>query len=60
MMPLINAGMLAISSSLAGSIIAKVTVTTALGLVAARLARRSRAAVRHALLAAAFGMLLVW
>ena len=45
--------------SLAVSILAKVTVTTALALVGTRLARRSRAAVRHALLAAAFAVLLV-
>jgi uncharacterized protein (TIGR03435 family) len=51
--------MLAVGSSLAASIVAKVTVTTALGLFAAWLARRNRAAVRHALLAAAFGVLLV-
>ncbi|HEY1754275.1 MAG TPA: TonB family protein [Bryobacteraceae bacterium] len=49
--------MLAISSSLAGSIVAKATVTTALGLLGAWLTRRSRAAVRHAILAATFGML---
>ena len=59
MMPVINGVMLAVSSSLAASIVAKVTVTTALGLIGAWLARRSRAAVRHALLAAAFGVLLV-
>ncbi len=59
MMPEINGAMLAVSSSLAASIVAKATVTTALALIGARLARRSRAAVRHALLAAAFGVLLV-
>jgi TonB family protein len=63
MMPLIHNGvmngMLAVSSSLAASIVAKVTITTALGLIGAWLARRSRAAVRHALLAAAFGVLLL-
>ena len=58
MMPVINGVMLAVSSSLAASIVAKVTVTTALALIGAWLARRSRAAVRHALLAAAFGVLL--
>ncbi len=51
--------MLALSSSLAASILAKVTVTTALALIGVRLARRSRAAVRHALLAAAFEVLLL-
>ena len=51
--------MLAIGSSLAASIVAKVTVTTALGLAAAWLARGNRAAVRHALLAATFGVMLL-
>jgi TonB family protein len=50
--------MLAVSSSLAAAIVAKATVATALSLASARLASRSRAAVRHALLAAAFGVLL--
>ena len=59
MKPAINDVMLAISSSLAASIIVKVTVTLALGLIGAWLARRSRAAIRHALLAAAFGVLFV-
>lgn len=58
MMPALNEVMLALSSSLAASIVAKVTVTTALALIATRLARRSRAAVRHSLIAAAFGVLL--
>ncbi len=63
MIPVINGVMLAVSSSLAVSIVAKATVATAtvataLGLIGARLARRSRAALRHALLAAAFGVLL--
>jgi len=51
--------MLQVSSSLAASIVAKATVATALGLTAAWLARGSRAAVRHAPLAAAFGVLLL-
>ena len=59
MMPAINGAMLAIGSSLAASIVAKVTVTTALGLAAAWLARGNRAAVRHALLAATFGVMLL-
>ena len=59
MMPVINGVMLAMSSSLAASIVAKATVTAALGLIGTWLGRRSRAAVRHALLAAAFGVLLV-
>jgi TonB family protein len=50
--------MLAVSSSLAASIVTKATVATALGLIFAWMARRSRAAMRHALLAAVFGMLL--
>ncbi len=58
MMPEINGAMLSLSSSPVALAVAKVTMTTALGLVCARLARRSRAAVRHALLAAVFGMLL--
>jgi uncharacterized protein (TIGR03435 family) len=62
MMPAINEAMLeamlAASGSLAGSIIAKVTVTATLALIGTRLARRSRAAVRHALLAAAFAVML--
>jgi len=58
MMPEINGAMLSLSSSPVALAVAKVTITTALGLVCARLARRSRAAVRHALLAVAFGVLL--
>ena len=58
MMPAINGVMLAVSGSLAASIVAKATVAAALGLIGVRLARRSRAAVRHALLAAVFGVLL--
>ncbi len=59
MMPVIDEVMLAISSSLAASIVAKVTVTMALGLMAAWLTRSSRAAVRTALLAAMFGVMLL-
>jgi uncharacterized protein (TIGR03435 family) len=59
MVPAINETMLAISSSLAASIVAKVTVITALALFASWLARGSRAAVRHALLAAVFGVMLL-
>jgi uncharacterized protein (TIGR03435 family) len=54
----INGIMLAISGSLAASILAKATAIAALALAAARLARRSRAAVRHVLLSAAFAVLL--
>ena len=59
MLPLLRDSMLAVSSSLAASIVAKATITTALALVAAWSARRQRAAVRHALLAGGFGVLLV-
>jgi beta-lactamase regulating signal transducer with metallopeptidase domain len=58
MMPVIDGAVLAASSLLAASIVVKATVATALAFIGARLARRSRAAVRHALLAAAFGVLL--
>lgn len=54
MMPVIDGMVLAVSNSLAGSIVAKVTITIASGLIAAWLARGNRAAVRHALLAAIF------
>jgi hypothetical protein len=46
MTPVINGVMLAVSSSLAASIVAKATVATALGLIGAWLTRRSCAAVR--------------
>ncbi len=59
MTPSIRELMLAVSNSLAASIIAKVTIITALGLLAAWLARDNRAAVRHALLAAMFGVILL-
>src|SRR5438105_2588059 len=59
MIPAINEVMLAIGSSLAASIVAKVTVIMALAIFAAWLARGGRAAVRHALLAAAFGVTLL-
>jgi bla regulator protein blaR1 len=59
MMPAFNGLLLSVGSSLAASIVAKVTVTTALGLITAWLTRRNRAAVRHVLLAAAFGVLLM-
>lgn len=58
MMYAINGVMLALGSSLATSIVAKATLITAVGLIAAWLARRSRAAVRHALLAASLAALL--
>ena len=59
MTPAMREFLLAISESRFASIIAKVTVLAALGLLAAWLARRNRAAVRHALLAAAFGAMLL-
>ena len=59
MMPEIDRAMLAVGGSLAASTIVKATVAPALALSGARLAYRSRAAVRHALLFAAFGVLLV-
>lgn len=59
MTPTIRESLIAVSNSLAVAIIAKVTITTVLGLLAAWLARHSRAAVRHALLAATFGAMLL-
>lgn len=59
MMPAIHEFLLAVSNSLTGSIIAKLTVVTMLGLIAAWLARGTRAAIRHALLAATFGVTLL-
>jgi beta-lactamase regulating signal transducer with metallopeptidase domain len=49
---------LALESSFAASIVAKATVTMGLTLVAVRLARTGRAALRHMLLAAGFAVLL--
>src|SRR5579872_5391611 len=59
MMTLVQETILALSSSLALSIVAKVTVTTTLGLLGFVISRRSRAAMRHAMLAATFGALLI-
>jgi uncharacterized protein (TIGR03435 family) len=50
--------MLLLSSSLAASILGKATVIATLGLLGAWLTRRSRAAVRHSVLAASFAVLL--
>jgi len=50
---------LAVGGSWPASIVAKATVIAALGLIGTRLARRSSAAARHVLLAAAFGVLLL-
>ena len=58
MLPEIRNTILTLSSSLAVTTLAKATVITTLGLIAAQLARRSRASVRHALLAVTFGALL--
>jgi len=58
MMPEINAAILLASHSLAVSIVVKATFTTALALIAVRLARGSRASLRHVMLTVAFGVLL--
>jgi uncharacterized protein (TIGR03435 family) len=58
MTQIIDADMLLLSSSLAASILGKATVIATLGLLGAWLTRRSRAAVRHAVLAASFAVLL--
>jgi uncharacterized protein (TIGR03435 family) len=55
----INGAMVALSSSLAASILTKATFITTMALAAARLARAGRAAVRHAMLVASFAALLV-
>jgi TonB family protein len=55
----LNELMLAAGGSLAASIVTKATLTMAAALVGAWAARRNRAAVRHALLAAGFGALLL-
>ncbi len=55
---IVNEAMLALSSSPAASMVTKATVILVLSLTGAGLARRSRAAVRHALLAGTFAMLL--
>jgi uncharacterized protein (TIGR03435 family) len=59
MIPLVSRAIVAISSSFALSIVIKTTAIMAPALLAARLARGSRAAVRHALWAAVFGVVLV-
>jgi TonB family protein len=58
MNPAIDDAILTVGSSLALSTVAKATFAMALGLGAAVLAGRKRAAVRHALLAGMFGVLL--
>ncbi len=59
MMPAINQMMLAVSSSLAASMVVKATLLVTLGLIGSAIAGRSRASVRHSLLAATFGVLLL-
>ncbi len=59
MMPAINQVMLAGSSSLAASMVVKATLLVTLGLIGSAIAGRSRASVRHSLLAATFGVLLL-
>jgi hypothetical protein len=59
MMHLISGVALAVGGSLAASLVAKVTVTTAIGLMAAWLARGTCAAVRHVVLVATLGVTLV-
>jgi uncharacterized protein (TIGR03435 family) len=58
MTQIIGGVMLLLSSSLAASILCKATLIAALGLLGTWLTRRSRAAVRHAVLAASFAVLL--
>ncbi len=55
---LLNELLLAISDSLIASILAKATGITAMALLSTWVARRSRAALRHVLLASAFAVLL--
>jgi bla regulator protein blaR1 len=52
-------GLLAVSDSIELSIIAKATVVLGLALLAVRSFRRTRASVRHVVLASAFGVLVV-
>src|SRR5580693_8620812 len=58
MIRVLTAILVALSAYPAISLVAKGTLVAALGLVGAWLTRRSRAAVRHALLASAFSVLL--
>lgn len=59
MIALLDEFLLAAGASLVGSILVKATIVAALGLFGAWLLRGRRAALRHAVLAAAFGVLLV-
>ena len=52
-------GVLVLDGSFATALLVKATLSLAVALIGYRLARRSRAAVRHVLLAAAFAVLLV-
>ena len=54
----VSAALLLLGSSFAASIVAKATLITTAALIGAWLARGSRAAVRHAVLAASFAALL--
>src|SRR5215472_1012590 len=58
MMRILSQIVAALSASAAISLMVKGTAVVTLGLMSAWLARRGRAAVRHALLASAFGVLL--
>lgn len=57
MMSVIRAALLAVSSSMAASIVVRATLAMALSLIAARMARRNRAALRHTVLSATFSVL---
>lgn len=59
MRPLLAEAVLTVGGSFAASILAKASLAMALALIGVRLERRTRAAVRHVLLAAAFMVLLV-
>src|SRR5690348_8446723 len=58
MTPAIGHAIFAVSNSLAASIIVKATIAISIALVAATLARHSRASVRHAILAAGIAVIL--
>jgi len=58
MRPAIDQALLAVSSSLAASVVVKATIVITITLIAVRLASRSRASIRHAILAAGFAVLL--
>src|SRR5262245_42133561 len=59
MMPILKDLVPVVDGSAAVAILSKVTIVLAVALVAARLARKSSAAIRHGVLAAAFAVLLV-